>query len=261
MTSEVLFEMRGAVLVVTFNRPDKGNALTWNMAKLLSEKLKAVSNDRGLRAVLLRGQGDQFMVGHEIDAYTGSANAVQEQIFQKIQFFYTVIRELQAMDRPVIAAVDGTVSGAGFNLMLASDIVIAARRAVFNTGFTPYAMVPDAGASFFLPRKVGAARALELLLLSEDFSAETAEKWGLVNRVVEDTAAHSEALIWAEKLAEGPTRIFGSTKKLVAKAFEQDLNAQLSLESAFFTAGSKTFDFREAMNAHVGKRAARFTGS
>ena len=261
MTSEILFETNGSVLVVTFNRPDKGNALTGAMAKTMSEKLKAISADRSVRAVLLRGNGDHFMNGHEMASYAGDANAVQEQIFQKLQFFYSVIRELQSMERPVIAAVDGNVAGAGFNLMLASDIVIAARRTVFNTGFASYAMVPDAGATFFLPRKVGATRAIELLMLSEDFSPEDAEKWGLINRVVADAALQDEAMAWAVKLANGATRILGATKKLVCSGFDKDLNSQLAVESAAATAMSKSFDFREAMNAHAAKREAKFTGA
>ena len=261
MTSEILFETRGAVLVVTFNRPDKGNALTGVMSKMLSEKFKAINADRSLRAVLLRGQGDHFMCGYELSGFAGDANALQEQIFLKNQFFYSVIRELQAMDRPVVAAVDGYVSGAGFNMMLASDIVIAARRTVFNTGFASIAMVPDAGATFFLPRKVGAARAIELLMLCEDFSADMAEQWGLINRVVDDSVVQSEAMAWAEKLANGATRILGATKKLVCSGFDKDLNSQLAVESAAATAMSKSFDFREAMNAYTAKREAKFTGA
>ncbi len=261
MSPEVLFETRGSVLVVTFNRPDQGNALTTSMSKVFSEKLKAIGGDRSLRAILLCGAGNHFVNGHDISGFSSDVNSVQELVFQKVQFFYAVIRELQTMERPVIAAVDGRVSGGGFSLMLASDLVIATKRTVFNTGFTPHAMVPDGGATFFLPRKVGMARASELLLLSEDFSAEQAEKWGLINKVVADDVLQAEAMSWAEKVAAGPTRILAATKRLIGKSYEQELSAQLSQESTTWTAGSRTFDFREAMKAYAAKREPKFTGA
>ncbi|MDR3424536.1 MAG: enoyl-CoA hydratase-related protein [Alphaproteobacteria bacterium] len=261
MEAEILFETRGAVLVITFNRPQEGNALTASMAKMLHEKLKAVSEDRALRAVLLRGAGDAFMNGHDMKVFLGDANAIQEQIFLKVQFFYTAIREFQAMERPVIAAVDGRVTGAGFSFMLASDFVVATQRTVFNAGYTPHAMVPDGGATHFLPRKVGSARASEILMLSEDFSAEAAERWGLVNKVVANDALQASSFALAEKLAAGPTRIYGATKRLIDKAFDQDLNAQLSLEATFWNVGVKTFDFHEAIKAHAAKREPKYTGA
>jgi 2-(1,2-epoxy-1,2-dihydrophenyl)acetyl-CoA isomerase len=258
--SEVLFEIRNAVLVVTFNRPEKRNAFSSFMAKLVHDKFKLVSEDRSIRAILLRGQGDHFMDGHDMDVYAGDMTVLHDQIFQKAQFFYTLLREMQVMEKPIIAAVDGRISGAGFSFMLASDLVISSKRAVFNPDFTTYAMVPDGGVTFLLPRKVGAARALELLMLNEDFSATTAEQWGLITRLVENDVLQTEALAWAEKLATGPTRALGATKRLIARSFEQDLNEQLSLEANFANAGIKSFDFREAMKAYVAKREPKYSG-
>jgi 2-(1,2-epoxy-1,2-dihydrophenyl)acetyl-CoA isomerase len=188
-------------------------------------------------------------------------NAIQDQISQKVQFFYTIIREMHVMEKPIIASVDGRVTGAGFNFMLASDLVIAAKRTVFNAGFTNVAMVPDGGATFFLPRKIGMARASEVLMLSEDFSCADAANWGLVNRVVEDDALQAESLAWAEKIASGATRAMGAAKRLIAKSFDQDLNAHLSLEANFWNTGCKSFDFREAMKAGAANRPAKFTGA
>ena len=261
MTAEVLFQTRGAILVITFNRPDKGNALNTGMAKALCEKLKAVSEDRSLRAVLLRGAGDAFMDGHDLAGFTGNINFVQDLIFQRVQFFFASIRELLAMERPVIAAVDGRVSGAGLSLMLASDLVIASKRSVFNAGFTKYSSIPDGGATFFLPRKVGMARAAELLFLGEDLDAETAQKWRMVNKVVDHAALEDAAFAMAEKLAKGPTRALGATKRLINNAFEQDLNTQLSMESTTWTAIAKTFDFREGMSAYASNREPKYTGA
>jgi len=259
--SDILFEKIGAVYVVTFNRPTTKNALTGPMAKTLCEHIKGVSEDRSVRAILLRGNGEHFMDGHDLTPYTRDISTIQDQILQKVQFFYTVIREMQIAEKPVITATHGRVSGAGFNFMLASDLVIASQDTVFNTGFTSNAMVPDGGATFFLPRKVGMGKANELLMLSEDFSAADAEKWGLVNRVVESASFQNEALAYAEKIATGATRALGATKRLIIKSFEQDLNAQLSLESNSWNNGMKNFDFREAIKAFEAKRAPKFSGS
>lgn len=261
MTSEVLFETRGPILIITFNRPDKRNILTPLMAKSLAEKLKAISEDRGVRAILLRGAGDHFMDGHEMNFPISDPNAFQDVLFQKVHHLYAAIREFQTMERPVIAAIDGRVSGAGFSFMLACDLVIATKRAVFNAGFLPYAAVPDGGSTFFLSRKVGAARAAEMFMLSDDISADTAENWGLINKCVENDSLEKEAFAWIERLASGPTRILGATKRLISKAFEQDLNAHLSFEAATWTIGSKTFDFREAIKAIGANREPKYTGS
>jgi len=258
---DIVFDMRGAIFVVTFNRPERGNIFNGAMAKILCDKFKSISEDRSIRAVLLRGNGDHFMNGHDLTGYAGDMLAIQDLIFQKVHMFYAVIRDMQVMEKPVISAVHGRVSGAGFNFMLASDLVIASRGTVFNAGFTSHAMVPDGGATFFLPRKVGAARANEILLLNEDISAETAEKWGLINRVADDADFQEQAFAWAEKLASGATRALGAAKRLIAKSFEQDLNAQLALETAYWTTGSKTFDYREAIKAFTEKRVAKFTGT
>jgi 2-(1,2-epoxy-1,2-dihydrophenyl)acetyl-CoA isomerase len=261
MTIDILFDKIGSVFVVTFNRVAQNNAFTGSMAKILSDRLKTIVEDRSIRAVLLKGNGDHFMVGHDLNLYNGDMNAIQDQVLQKVQFFYTAIRDLCAMEKPVIAATHGKVTSAGINFVLASDLVMTADTAVFNTGFISDAMVPDGGATFFLPRKVGACRASELLLLSEDFSATQALDWGLVNRVVPAADLQTAALAWAEQIATGPTRAMGAAKRLMVRGFDQELNAQLSIEAVAWNNGIKTFDFREAIKAFVTKRLPKYIGT
>ncbi|MFY9288146.1 MAG: enoyl-CoA hydratase-related protein [Alphaproteobacteria bacterium] len=258
---EVLSEMRGSALVITFNRPAHGNALTLEMATALHNIIKNVTTDRSVRALLLRGAGGNFMHGIEMNMYAGDVNIALERANQLIMPYHSVVRELQAMEKPVIAAVDGEVAGPGISLMLASDFIIAARSTKFNCKFTSYAMSPDGGASYFLTRRVGIAKANELLMLSETFTAEEAEKLNILNSIVDDAKLQDEALAWADKLANGPTRAFGSTKVLVAKAFEQNLTTHLGLEHTHWGACSRTFDFKEAVKAHQAKRPAKFTGA
>ncbi|MDP9126828.1 MAG: enoyl-CoA hydratase-related protein [Pseudomonadota bacterium] len=261
MANEIISEIKGQALIVTFNRPDRGNAMNMDLAMLLFNLLKNATTDRGIRAVLLRGQGGHFMTGLDMQMYTGDVGLGTERANQLMQPYHSAIRELQAMEKPVLAAVEGAVSGPGMSFMLACDLVLAARSATFNCGFTGYAMSPDGGASFFLPRKVGAARAMELLMLSESFDAAQAEKWSLINGVVDDDRLHAEALSWLDKLVNGPTRAFGAVKSLIGRSFENNLHAQLGLEHTYWGTCSRTFDFREGMKAVVAKRDAKYTGA
>ena len=260
MVAEITSEMRGQTLILSFNRPQRANALSLEMAAQLFNALKPATTDHGIRAVMLRGQGGTFMDGLDMELYAGDYMAALDRANQMTLPYHSAIRELQVMDKPVLAAVEGVAAGPGLSLMLACDFVIATRGTRFNCKFTSYGMTPDGGASLLLTRKLGAARAAELLMLSDDFSAESAEKWGLVNRVVEAGKLQDEAYAWVDRLVTGPTRAYGGTKRLIAKAFEQDLNAQLGLEHTHWGASSRTFDFRDAVKAYFVKRPPKFTG-
>jgi len=258
---EVLTEQRGQALIVTFNRPDKANAMTYDMAQQLFLVLKNATTDRTIRAIMLCGSGKHFMNGLDVSLYHGDINAALERTNQLHLPYHSAIRELQAMDKPVIAAVEGYVTGAGFSLMLAADLVIAGKSARFNTLFAEYGLTPDGACSYFLPRKVGLSRALEIMMLSHEFGADWADENHLVNRVVPDEALEEEALKWLDELATGPTKAYGAIKKLANRSFEQDLNAHLSLEHSYFGQCSRAFDFREAVAAHEAGRKSKFTGT
>ena len=261
MTSEVTFDQLGAVLFINFNKPASKNAMDTSMARLLSDKLKAVASDRSIRAIVLRGSGDNFMDGSDLSGYVVGGNTAQEQIFQRIQFFYSSIRELACTDRPVIASLDGAVSGSGLSFLLASDIVIASDRVSISSNFLSHALLPDGGVSFFLPRKIGISKANELLLLDKQLSAEEALAMGLVNKVVAAADLELETLEIAKKLANGPTRSIGAAKRLMQMSFENNLQSQLSSEAAAWNGVSKTFDFREGVNAFHLKKDPKYTGA
>lgn len=260
-TNEVLTERRGQTLILTFSRPNNANSMTIDMANQMFNILKNATTDRSVRAVLLRGAGGNFMDGLDMSFYGRDINAALDHANQLILPYHSAIRELQVMDKPVLSAVQGHVTGAGFSLMVASDLVISARSAKFNTRFAEFGLTPDGGCSYFLPRKLGLSRAVEIMMLCEDFDADRAERLRLVNKVVEDDKLEEESLKWLDRLAEGPTKAYGAIKKLANKAFEQDLSAQLGLEHTYFGASSRSFDFREAVRAHVAGREAKFTGT
>ena len=260
MANEILSTMRGQGLIVTFNRPDHANAMTVDMASQLHTVLKNATTDRSVRAVLLCGAGGHFMDGVDLTFYAGDLSKALDQANQLILPYHSAIRELQAMDKPVMAVVQGAVTGAGMSFMLASDFVIAGNKAHFNAKFSDYALTPDGGCSYFLPRRVGMARALEMMVFNEDFSATEAERLYLVNRVVDDSVLQDEALKVFDRLIAGPTRAYGAIRKLV-NSFDRDLNKHLGLEHTYFGHSTRSFDFREAVKAYVEGRDAKFIGS
>jgi 2-(1,2-epoxy-1,2-dihydrophenyl)acetyl-CoA isomerase len=261
MTTEVKSEMRGAALIVTFAIPDRANAFTVEMAQQLFNILKPVATTPAIRAVLLRGQGGHFLGDIDMNAYGGDFATGVERVNQMFQPYHSSIRELQVMEKPVLAAVEGTITGAGFSMMLAADLVLAARSTKFSAGFVSYACTPHGGASFFLTRKAGLPKALELMMLNETFGAEDALGYRLVNRLVDDDKLGAESLAWIDRLAEGPTKAMGGVKRLAMKAFDQDVNGQLGLEHALWGASTRSFDFRDAIKAFFAKRPPKFTGT
>ena len=258
---EVLTARNGHVLVLTFNRPDHANALSLDMASQMFTILKNATTDRSVRAVMLCGAGHNFMGGFDMDVYAGSMDPGLERSNQMIQPYHSAIREMQAMDKPVLAVVEGDVFGPGMSLMLATDLVIAARSTRFNCKFSEYAMTPDGACSYFLPRKVGLGRAMELMMLSPEFDAAAAERLGIVNRVVEDDQLPEQAEKWALQLAEGPTKAYGGIKKLALVAFENNINTHLGLEHTYFGQSSRSFDFREYLKAKASKRPPKYSGT
>ncbi len=259
--NEILSQRLGQSLILTFNRPEHGNAFTFDMANQLHLLLKNATTDRSIRAVMLCGAGNNFMDGLDGSFYVGDVTSLQERSNQLILPYHSAIREIQAMDKPVLAAVEGAVAGPGLSLMLAADIVIASRHTQFNCRSTQFAISPDGGCSYFLPRKVGASRALELLMLCEDFGIEEAEKINLVNRVVDSEALQEEALAFLDRLASGPTRAYGAIRKLIMQSFDHDLNGQLGLEHTYIGQCARSFDFHEVVKAYAARRPPKFTGT
>jgi len=261
MANEIAIERHGQSVVLVFNRPAAGNAFNLEMANQFFPQLKALTTSPGTRAVALRGAGGNFMDGLDLTMFNGDFNNTLANANLLMQAYHNAIREINVMDKPVLSAVEGHVAGPGLSFMLASDLVIAARSTVFQTRFASYGMSPDGGASFHLARKAGSAKAMELFLLNEPFSAEQALQYGLINLVVDDDKLVETMQSWITKLANGPTKAFGGAKRVVAKAFEQDLNTHLSLEHTYWGATSRSFDFKDALRALQAKRDPKFSGA
>ncbi len=255
----VQVETRGAVALVTLNRPDSANTLNLQMGMDLLAAALACARNADVRAVVLTGAGRNFCFGGDLRAMASRDTSGDDYIRELTTYLHAAIAHFTRMDAPVIAAVNGTAAGAGVGLVAMADLAVCARSAKFNLAYTNAGLTPDAGTSFLLPRTVGAKRTMELLLLNRTLSAAEALSWGLVNEVVADEELPARALAIAEQLAHGATRAYGATKRLVAAslgAFE----SQMILESETIAAHAVGAEGTEGISAFLGKRRPQFPG-
>lgn len=261
MTREtVTYEVRDGIGTITLNRPKRLNAIDPTLAKELVEVLGEASADRAVRCVVLTGAGRGFCAGADLTSFPKDASEFRPSDMLR-SGFHPIIRGLVAMEKPTIAAVNGTAAGAGASLALACDFRIASTEASFLQAFVRIGLVPDSGATYFLPRLIGYARALELAMLGEIVDAERALEIGLVNRVVPagDLAKESEAL--ARRLADGPTIAYALTRKGMIHGGNADLETALDYEADLQTLAASTGDAAEGITAFLEKRDSKFTGN
>jgi 2-(1,2-epoxy-1,2-dihydrophenyl)acetyl-CoA isomerase len=259
----LLFERGDGVATITLNRPDKLNAFTTELHRELAAAFDAVEGDGTIRAVLLTGAGRGFCAGQDLAerAAVMAAGGKVEGGKALETWYNPLVRRLRRLEKPVVCAVNGVAAGAGANIALACDIVLAARSASFIQAFCRIGLVPDAGGSYVLPRLVGMARASALALLGDKLPAEQAAQWGLIWRVVDDDKLMAEATELAQHLARQPTRALALIKQALNASFANNLDQQLDLERDLQEKAAATADFREGVAAFVEKRPARFTGS
>lgn len=252
----------GAVCVITLNRPDRLNSFTAAMHAELRAALDAVADPgSGVRALVLTGAGRGFCAGQDLSDRNVAADAAPPDLGQTIDTTYNpLVRRLRGLKLPVICAVNGVAAGAGANIALACDIVLAARSASFIQAFCKIGLIPDSGGTWTLPRLVGMARATALAMLGDKISAEQAAAWGMIWKVVDDAALLDEATALATHLASQPTLGLGLIKAALNVAFENDLDTQLDLERDTQRLAGQSADYREGVTAFMEKRAANFTG-
>ncbi|RQS68674.1 enoyl-CoA hydratase [Burkholderia sp. Bp8963] len=253
----VVLTRDGAVASIVFNRSDAMNALDVPTAAAFLEACDALAADRGVRAVVIRGEGKAFGVGGDLAALREGGTAAAEEL---IRCMHEGIKLLAALDAPVIAGVHGAVAGGSLSLSLACDFVIAADGARFNLAYANVAASCDVSGSWSLPRMVGLRRAMEIALLSETFDSAEALRLGIINRVVPDETLVDETYAIARKLAAGPTLAYGRIKRLMRRSFDHDFATQLDAERDGFRESVETDDFQEANAAFFGKRKAVFSG-
>ena len=242
---------------ITLNRPERLNALTVEMAAALSAALDEAEADDSCRALLLTGAGRGFCAGQDL---TAIVNATPADLGHLLDHYHPLILKLRALPIPVVCAVNGVAAGAGANLALACDIVLAARSASFVEAFARIALIPDCGGTWFLPRLVGTARARALAMLAEPLPAVTAAEWGLIWQAVDDERLMPEAQALTARLATQATTALALTKRALDAAATNPLDRQLDLERDLQAEAGATPDHREGVRAFLDKRPPVFTG-
>lgn len=260
MSDTVLLEIDNGLATVTLNRPSVGNALNNEMSTRLREIMIQISADRSVRAVLLKGNGKVWFGGGDLSEFADKGDGSFAHLANMTVDFHAAISRMNKFDPPVIAAVTGAAGGAGMSLVAACDMVVCGEGTKFTMGYTKAGLTPDGSSTFFLARVVGLRRAMDLVLTNRLLSAEEAEAWGLVNRVVPDDEVVAEAEKLARKLADGPTRSFGASKRLLYEGMNRSVEAAMEHESLAIAQISLTPDAKEGMAAFLGKRRPEFTG-
>jgi 2-(1,2-epoxy-1,2-dihydrophenyl)acetyl-CoA isomerase len=261
MTYETIrFSVDTGVARLTLNRPDKLNSLNAAMHAEIRDAMAKLSA-AGARVLVLTGAGRGFCAGQDLDDRAVKAGDQAPDLGESIEKNYKpLVLALRKLPLPVIAAVNGVAAGAGANIALACDLVIAARSAIFIQSFSKLGLVPDSGGTWFLPRLIGPARAAGLTLLGDRLPAEQAAAWGLIWRCVEDTEFSNVVDALAEQLASAPTLGFARTKQALYESWGRSLEAQLDSERDFQRELGRTADYAEGVAAFREKRAPRFTG-
>ncbi|EIK94766.1 enoyl-CoA hydratase [Pseudomonas sp. M47T1] len=258
----LLFSIDDGVALLSLNRPQQLNSFNAQMHGEVREALKRVRQDASVRVLLLTGEGRGFCAGQDLADRNVAPGAEAPDLGQSIEQFYNpLIRALRELPMPVICAVNGVAAGAGANIPLACDLVLAARSASFIQAFCKIGLIPDSGGTWALPRLVGMARAKALTLLGERLSAEQAEQWGLIYRCVDDAELRDEALKLARHLATQPTYGLALIKRSLNASFDNSLDQQLEMERDLQRLAGRSHDYREGVAAFMDKRPAVFKGN
>ncbi len=256
----VRVERRDGWRLVTLNRPDKINAFNEAMHRALASALVEAENDPDCRAILLAGAGRGFCAGQDLGDRRFSEDVTPDLGATVDRFYNPLVRKLRALPMPVVCAVHGVAAGAGANIALACDIVVAGRAARFVQAFSKIGLVPDSGGTFFLPRLIGDARARAAMMLAETIDGATAESWGMIWKAVDDDRVLAEAEALTARLATQPTQAHALLKRALTASAENGLDAQLDRERDLQREAGRTPDYREGVRAFLEKRAPNFTG-
>lgn len=253
----ILYDLTAGVATITLNRPEVMNALSGALRRALLEAIRRAESEA--RVIVLTGAGRAFCSGQDLaDAQGFGAEVPFEQMLN--EEYVPLLNAIYDCPLPTIAAVNGAAAGAGANLALAADVVIASESASFVQAFTRIGLIPDAGGSWWLPRQIGAARAMGACLFADRITARQAESWGMIYETVPDADFQTHIAARAAHLAQGPTAAYRAVKQALRQSLSNDLPTQLALEAQLQGQVGRTQDFREGVAAFLEKRPAKFTG-
>ena len=257
MYETLLAETQDGVRALTLNRPDVLNAINAQMGEDLLQALRDAERAAEVRCVLLAASGRGFCAGADLREQVPGQTSLGDLL--RARYNAMVVR-MRTMEKPVIAAINGVAAGAGCNLALAADLRVASERATFIEVFSRVGLIPDSGGTWLLPRLVGMGRALEMMFFADPMDALTAERLGLVNRVVPHDDLMAQTKEWAARLAAGPTRAYGLIKRGVNRALALDLEGALEYEAHLQEVAGRTEDHREGVAAFLAKRTPQYMG-
>lgn len=255
---EIVITKNGGVCELKMNRPEVFNSFNKSMALALQKALDDCSADDDVRAVVITGEGKAFCAGQDLAEATDPDGPELRSIVK--EHYNPIIKKIRSIEKPVIAAVNGVAAGAGANIALACDLVIARESASFIQAFSKIGLIPDSGGTYFLPRIIGMQKAMALMMTGDKVMAPQAEAMNMIYRSVSDEDFEQEVEILATKLSQMPTKGLGLTKRAVNESMNNDLNAQLDLEEELQTEAGQTHDFNEGVAAFLEKRKPEFTG-
>jgi 2-(1,2-epoxy-1,2-dihydrophenyl)acetyl-CoA isomerase len=255
--SSILFEIKNSIGFITLNRPDKFNSFNREMALLLQQALDKCKSDE-VRCVYITGNGKAFSAGQDISELTGENKIEIKQILS--EHYNPIVRRIRKLEKPVIAAVNGVAAGAGANIALCCDVVVAAQSAGFIQAFSKIGLIPDSGGTFFLPRLIGWQKASALAMLGDKVNAADAEKIGMIYKVFADDVFAEESKKIATTLSQMPTKGLAYTKQLLGMSFHSTLEEQLQEEDVFQQRAAVTEDYQEGIQAFLEKRMPLFKG-
>ncbi len=258
MEQSVLFEQQGQVAHITLNRPQVYNSFNRAMALLLQQYLDQCKEDVTIRAIYLTGTGKAFCAGQDLQEVAGDDAPALNTILS--EHYNPIITRLRTIEKPIVCAVNGVAAGAGANIALACDVVVAADSASFIQAFSKIGLIPDSGGTFMLPRLIGFQRASALMMLGDKVSASTAEAMGMIYKVLPVATFATESFEIAQTLSNMPTKGLGYTKRALNATWQHNLQQQLALEDELQTAAGSTADYREGVRAFLEKRPPVFKG-
>jgi len=254
--STILFEVKDYVAHLTLNRPEAANSLNPTVSAELMDAVIRCEEEEEIRVLVISGTGRVFCAGADLKGFYTPSDGLKS----RISYFHATLSRLARADLPVIAAVNGAAAGAGMGLACACDLVIAAESARFIMAYARIGLSPDGGTTYFLPRRIGIGRALELFYTNRTLSAREALEWGIANRVVPDSELATEVHALTAQLAAGPTKAFGAGKRLMHAGWNETLESQIEQELRSIGVMSRTEDAREAIAAFAAKRTPQFKG-
>src|SRR5690554_3630027 len=258
MSMVLQFTKENGVGTLQFNRPDKFNSFNQELAFAVQKALDACQADDEIRVIVLTGSGKAFCAGQDLVEATDPNGPPLKNIVG--EHYNPIIRKIREIEKPIIAAVNGVAAGAGANIALACDIVVAKKSASFIQAFSAIGLIPDSGGTFFLPRLVGAQKALALMLTGDKVMADEAEAMNMIYKAVDDEEFESFISEMTLKMAKMPTVGYGLTKRAVNESFNNNLREQLNLEEELQAIAGSTHDFKEGTQAFVEKRKPKFLG-